>query len=117
MYSALLFIKKQLTDNIVITAQIPADNMYPLVASAKVDAEDFVVFNVQRSGNFTKDIQQSYTSEIQVFGSDILEAAQKADIIELELTNHNLIRSTFASVELTEDLERAYIKILFTFKI
>jgi len=116
MYNALLFIKEQLTDNATITAQIPAANIYPVIASAEV-AGDFVVYNVQREGRYTKDLLSTYSSEIDVFGDDILEATQKADIIELELTNHDKIIGTSASVAYSVDLQKAFVKLIFTFKI
>ena len=116
MYNALLFIKEQLTDNPIITDEIPASNIYPVIAAAEV-AGDFITYTVGRNTKFTKDGLISYDCDVTIYGDDILEAAQKADIIQTELTNNKSIYGLSASVDYTEDYQRAYIKINLTLKI
>ena len=116
MYNALLFIKEQLTENALITAQISADNIYPIIAAAEVEG-DFITYTVSRDNQFTKDGLTAYTSDIEVFADDVLEAAQKADIVQLQLTTHEKIYGESAGVFYSQDLKRAYVKLIFTFKI
>ncbi len=116
MYNALVFIKNILTNTAEITAQIPAANIYPLVASAKVTG-DFVIYTVSRESKFTKDALMEFNCEVTVYADDILEAAQKADIIETQLTNYKEIFGQSATVNYTEDYKKAYIKINLTLKI
>lgn len=116
MYNALLFIKNILTTTSAITDEIPADNIYPVVASATVTG-DYLVYNITRDNPFTKDALMKYELEVTVFADDILEAAQKADIIETQLTNNKEIFGLGATVEYIEDYKKAFVKLNLTFKI
>ncbi|MAM27428.1 MAG: hypothetical protein CMC13_00240 [Flavobacteriaceae bacterium] len=117
MYNALLFLKEQLVDNSTITNEVPAENIYPLIAAAKVDINNFMVFSATREGRFTKDKAANYNAEVRVFASNLLEAARISDIVEEELTNHNIIFGNGARATFTEDYKNVYISLIFTFKI
>jgi len=117
MYNALLFLKQQLVDNSTITNEVPAANIYPLLAASKVDKTNFIVFTVRRDSPFTKDNVAKYNAEVYVFADNILKAAQVSDIVEEQLTNHKRIYGQSASIEITEDYEDAFVKLIFTFKI
>ncbi len=116
MFTALEFIKDQLITNANIIAEIPAANCYPVIAPVETTG-DFLVFSVDRNSKFTKDSLGEYEAEIQVFSTNIMDAANKADIIELELTNHERIYGLSAGVKYTEDFTRAWINLILTFKI
>lgn len=115
MYSALAFVKDQLTGNSTITDEIAAGNMYPVLASDTVTG-DFLTFSVQSVGVVTKERLSEYSVTINVFGNTILEAAQKGDVISTELVN-NSFRLQSEGIQYTEDLQRAYINLVFNFKI
>ena len=117
MYNALLFLKQQLVDNSTITNEVPAANIYPVLAAAKVNKKNFMVFTASREGKFTKDQVAKYNAEVYVFADNILEAARISDIVEEQLTNNKSIYGQSASVEITEDYEDAFVKLIFTFKI
>ena len=116
MYQAFIFLKNLLTNSAVITAQIPATNIYPIVAAATVQG-DFIVYKIKRDKPYTKDNLMQYSCEVLIFADDILEAAQKADIVETELTNNNQIYGLSASVDYIEYFKKAYVKLDLTFKI
>ena len=117
MYNALLFLKQQLVDNSTITNEIPAANIYPLIASAKVDKNNFMVFSASRDGRFTKDSVSKYNAEVRIFSENLLEAARISDIVEEQLTNHQLIFGTGATPAFTENYDDVYMSLIFTFKI
>tara|TARA_R100000030_G_scaffold79737_1_gene62636 strand:+ start:195 stop:548 length:354 start_codon:yes stop_codon:yes gene_type:complete len=117
MRNALIFLKDQLTGNSLITDEVPAANIYPLIAASKVPENDFIVFSCERQGRFTKDGLKDYSATVMVFKSNLLEAATVADIIEEQLTNHERIYGETSSAQYSEDFETAYINLTFTFKI
>ena len=117
MLSALTLLATQLTGNALITAQVPAENIYPLIGASKVPPDNFIVFSCGSDQPFTKDSLRQYSGTVMVFKSNLLEAATVADIIEEQLTNHKAIRGNTASAEYSEDFDAAYIQLTFTFKI
>lgn len=122
MYNALKFIADELNNNATITAEFPSSsnitgyNIFPGLADGETQG-DFLVFMVRRISRFSKDSLNRYECEISVFGDSIMEAAQKADIVQTELTNNKIIYGDSANVEITEDQTRAFINLLFTFKL
>ncbi len=122
MYNAFVFISDLLTGNTTITDEFPTStnvegpNIFAGIADSETEG-DFMVYLVRRNSTFTKNGLQEYEAEISVFADSIMEAAQKADIVQTELTNHPRIYGSSADVQLTEDRTRAYINLIFTFKI
>lgn len=122
MYSALKFIADELNNNSTITDEFPSSsnisgfNIFPGIADSETEGS-FLVFMVRRNGRFTKDRLNAYECEISVFSDSIMQAAQKADIVEEELTNNVKIYGRASDVQITEDQTKAYINLIFTFKL
>lgn len=116
MYNAFIFIAETLTQSSIITNEIAANKIYPVTAESDIEG-DFLVYTASRDGITTKDEIAQYDVTLQIFGDNILEAIQKATIIEGVLIEEKNIRSRGASVQYTELLYRGYVELKLTLKI
>lgn len=115
MEAALQHVYDTLRNSSTVTDEIAAANMFPLVAPIET-AGDFLTFQLESSGKFTKDLVKEYDITINVFCNNLLEAAQKADIIEGVLSN-NKFRLRSESTQYAEDYATAYISLVFNLKL
>lgn len=115
MYTAAEYIYNELVGSTAITAQIPTANMYAIIAPIETSG-DFLTYSLTGDGTATKDRSGDYTVEINVFVDGVLSATQKADVISNHFLENTSLRLRSESMRFTQDLQRAYISLTFTFK-
>jgi hypothetical protein len=116
MINAFIFISETLTQSTLVTDEIPAANIYPVLAPADFEG-DFMTYDAARGGIVTKDQVAEYDVTLNIYCDNVLEAIEKTAVIEGVLIDQKDIRSRGASVEYTESLERAYVQLKLTLKI
>lgn len=117
MQAQLKHIADAICNNATIMGEIPEANVYPVVAEATVPPGPFLVYNVRRDRRETKNLFDSYTAEILVFGPTALEACRLSDIVEAELYQDENLKMGPATLEYSQDLSRAFVRVILTFKL